>query len=447
MEIVMQTFNRKLLILAIALCIALPLNGMFIQKKTFGRLKQMQQKAAQKRSFELSQPINIKSTINQPTEIKKSNFFSWFSNFSKPISNWWYGPPLEEKLSTWSSDLNTIIKTYAKTDLNTAIQLLKNLKKLQPYADTASYKHLNKYISDIIKKYPSMLINPNLFNMVKSALQKEKEENDLGYETFYNVRKWQYNFISDIYTMLYEYKSGTILNAFVFTHFDDSDSVLEKIHPRFFESEKAKHELLLKKGNIPDIAGYETLLFLNKFLFGNVTNYDPGTCSIYFLLSNENNTPKNISIQEIFAMFGDFNIYNMYKEKLQNLQQEHNALSQYGELLTIAIPKNKVDQSVYHSSAFGYKEAFLTQDLKIISDSTDILNSLNQNLDDDGSEFAMPNTKIIGPNSGIKVFSFNAVDTDKMKAFKEKEEILFAEIIQSMKEEDSKKVMEAASRE
>ncbi len=354
-----------------------------------------------------------------------------------------------KKASKSDAGLNLLTKILPVAEI-----LEKTFNINKKYANTASYKHLKEYAYDVIENFPTIFSNPNLITMIQDVLKKEKELNDLGYETFYHGRRWKYGLLSDIYTMLFEYKSGKKLNNFIPTHLDDP-ALGEKINPLFFKSEKAKHALLLKKGNVPNdsigIAGYETLLFLNKFLFGNIVKL--GESSIDYMLENRNVSDIKLSISEIFAMFGDSVVYNTYKQQLQELEQEYTKLSKHGELLLIAVPKNRIKDYVYYTvyspGENGQRKSLYVPGVGKTFDIEKILEYQNKYPKDTGGQYSLINTKTAGldPNSGIQMFPFNAVDTDKMKAFKEKEHALFAEIIQSMKKEDNKKAMKTLSRE
>jgi len=362
-----------------------------------------------------------------------------------------------KKASKSPASLSLLTKILSPLEM---LQKILNINK--KYSETASYKHLEKYASDIAKNYashiarnvPTIFSNPNLIFMIQSAIKKEKELNDLGYETFYHGRRWEYGLLTDIWKMLFEYKSGKKLpNDFIPTHLDDP--AIGKIHPRFFTSEQAKQELLLKKGNVaPDsigIAGYETLLFLNKFLFGNTT--DLGESSIDYMLKNRNIKDIGLSISEIFAMFGYSDIYTLYAQKLETLEKKYNTLSPYGELLLIAIPKEKIDKYVYYTifggrSDDGQRKSFNIPGVGETMDIEKIIKYQNKTPQDTGI-YNLINTKTAGldPGSGIKTFPLNAVDPDKMKEFKKEENNLLSEIKKSLAEKNVKKTIKKRSRE
>jgi hypothetical protein len=321
---------------------------------------------------------------------------------------------------------------------------------------TPSYRHLERFHSKLsgLNKgssgptYAGPVFNDHNFqsNIIYKPLHKEKELIDLGYEVMYHARRWRYAFLSDIYSMLYSYKSGKQLKDFIFTHLDDP--VLGNVSEDFYESEKKKRERLIKEGNLYDSkdnilgrANRASLLFLNKFLFGNLGKV--GSCSMNYILENRNIGEIDFSIEELFAMFGRSDVYKEFESRLKELQEEHNRLTEYGELLQIAIPKNNVDKCVYYTTSGGPKREFvfarddLMKEAEYTTDIKLILKDLDENPQNE-CEFVLVNTRDqfggLNPDSGIKVFSYNAADPEKWAEFKQKEHDLFASIIEWMQQ-------------
>jgi hypothetical protein len=304
-------------------------------------------------------------------------------------------------------------------------------------AQIPSYKHLQEYYGDLGGTFSFIMSDPYFAPMVQQIMSKEKELIDSGYEVFYHARRWQYGFLTDVYDMLYEYKSGKDLDDFMFTQLDDP--VVGKVSDKFYASETEKRERLIKEGNPYDsktnsfgISNRQSLLFLNKFLFGNLGRL--GSCSMYYLLENHNMGEIAFSTQEIFNMFGLNDAYQAFADELKQLQQEHDNLSKYGEMLQIAVPKDNVDKSVYYTTSGGPKKEFVSTsggEKVITTDIKTILTDLDKK-PQDIAEFVLVETRDklggLNPESGIKVFSYNAVDPALWNAFKEKEKALFDRI-------------------
>jgi hypothetical protein len=307
-------------------------------------------------------------------------------------------------------------------------------------AQIPSVKHLRMGFEDSRISGDWLLVlldNPYFAPMVQQILHKEKELIDQNYEVFYHARRWQYGFLTDVYDMLYEYKSGKELHDFMFTQLDDP--VVGKVSDKFYVAETEIRKRLMKEGNPYDSnnnsfgrVNRQRLLFLNKFLFGNLRNL--GSCSMYYFLRNANIGDITFSVKEIFNMFGLNDAYQAFADELQQLQKEHNTLSKYGEMLQIAIPKDNVDKSVYHTEPGGPTLEFaLTGDGEktTTTDIKTILADLDKN-PQDIAEFVLVETRDklggLNPESGIKVFSYNTVEPAKLTAFKEKEKALFERI-------------------
>ena len=323
------------------------------------------------------------------------------------------------------------------------------------YGQTPSYRHLKKYHSKLRilnLSYAGPVFNDQNFqsNIIRKPIHKEKELIDLGYEVMYHARSWRHGFLSDIYSMLYSYKSGKQLKDFIFTHLDDP--VLGNVSERFYLSETEKRERLIKEGN-PDnsktnIFGRSnraSLLFLNKFLFGNLSNL--GSCSMSYILANYNMGNIDFSIEEVFTMFGRSDVYKEFESRLKKLEEEHNRLTEYGELLQIAIPKNNVDKCVYYTTSGGPKvELLRVGDLMKTTDYDTGIKVILKDLDEnprDVCEFVLVNTRDqfggLNPDSGIKMFSYNAADPEKWAEFQQKEHALFASITEWMQQHGRQK--------
>ncbi|HLJ31012.1 MAG TPA: hypothetical protein VKU36_01115 [Candidatus Babeliales bacterium] len=331
------------------------------------------------------------------------------------------------------------------------------------YAQTPSYRHLqNNYgglsmsVSDLIPGYGYMvgrLFNPNFIHMIQQIIYKEKELIDAGYEVFYHGRRWANGFLSDMYGMLYSYKSGKELNDFIFTQLDDP--ALGKVSEKFYAAETEKRERLIKEGNPYNskkhsfgIINRASLLFLNKFLFGNMHNL--GSSSLFYALLGINVGKIDFPIKEIFNMFGCDDAYQEFAQQLKDLRQEYNSLTGYGEMLQIAVPKKNVDECIYYTRSGGPKEEFVSEADEITTDINVILESLDKN-PRDIVEFVLVETRDkfggLNPESGIKVFSYNAVDPKKMAAFKEKEKELFERIKEWMWQKKRRVELEQRARE
>ncbi|KKL88942.1 hypothetical protein LCGC14_1919630, partial [marine sediment metagenome] len=86
-------------------------------------------------------------------------------------------------------------------------------------------------------------------------------------------------------------------------------------------------------------------IFMNYQLFGNVCN--KGSSSIFFALKNDNDGKINISLKDVFDYLEYKDIYKKYEKQLQELEQEYQGLSEYGSMVVIGVPEDKLADSVY----------------------------------------------------------------------------------------------------
>lgn len=339
------------------------------------------------------------------------------------------------------------------------------------YGEVPSYRHLVNNSGSLsllsgaighphirwLQPMPGPIWRSAFKNMVKICLDTEKESLD-EYEVFYHGRRWQYRLLSNFYDMLYSHKTGKNLDGFSFIHFVDP---VTKINANFFEKQSELRNLLMKKGNEFARHTHDTeitresilasvnrgrLLFLNKFLFGNLSNL--GSCSVFYIFRNFNINYGNRSFDmaEIFDMFGYRDIYRMYEKELQNLEVKHAKLSYYGELLQILVPKEKVDKCIYYTISGGPKIAFEMSDGSTTSDLKEILNDLDKN-PKDIVEFGLVETSDpdggLSPDSGIKVYSRTLVDPEEMKEFEENDrKPLLNKILASIKQKEMRDAQE-----
>jgi hypothetical protein len=328
----------------------------------------------------------------------------------------------------------TVLYTYLPEDFFVNLHI-------DDFKGISSYCHLEKYFAQYTNKSPikDVMSDVHLQSLVRDCFKVEKEFGD-KYEIFYHGRRWQYAFLADIYGLLYSSTSGKKLQDFIFVHLDDPAT--GKVSEKFMQSEQDRRERLVKEGNIfshdtkghpVGIASRQSLLFLNKFLFGNLGRL--GSNSMDYIVSNHNVGNISFSIAEIFSMFGLFNIYQQYADALSKLKEEHDELTQYGELLQILIPKDTVDKTVYYTTSGGPRKEYQLSDGTKTTDTKTILKDIDEH-PVDVAEFVgiVTNDKygLLNPDSGVKIYSRNVVDPQKMALFREKEKQLFDRIKQSI---------------
>lgn len=370
----------------------------------------------------------IKSIIDF-CETVESNKYSFNQLISAQTPLIAFTNTIEEK-NLADVDLNKLLSILKKTRYGSEINLMFEPKT--PYrlvcgmgnSHVPSCRHLQKYQKDIIpgSSLQAILIKDNFLHMLRSVIEKEKEAMNHN-EIFYTGRNWQYGFFSDIFGILHSHKTNDEYKDFIFTH----------------PAIKAFSEASFNIGS--------RFLFLNKFLFGNLTT--PVSNSINYVISNQSVNDILFSIQEIFSMFEYENVYKKHEKKLLDLQQEYNSLSKYGELLQILVPKKIVGKYIHYTNYSGNKEEYYLPDGTMTTDTNKILQNENKNPHDRG-EYTLENRNRFGgldPKSGIKIYSYNTIEPAKWDAFQAKLNNFALELKRSLRQADIQKQREQIAKE
>jgi len=177
-------------------------------------------------------------------------------------------------------------------------------------------------------------------------------------------------------------------------------------------------------------------------LLANASN--PGSNSLTYITENYNTgtglNRKTITLQTAFDDLGYGNIYKQYKKQLKKLEKKNTELTQYGNLLLFAIPKDKINDLVYLTTDDDSRKNIHIDGIGKTDNITEIMETLRNNpekiSDTDKTEFALIKTYDknggLNPESGVKVFNFNAVDPAEWQAYRTKENKLFEQIRQSI---------------
>jgi hypothetical protein len=274
-----------------------------------------------------------------------------------------------------------------------------------------------------------------LLSLVTKLNRTAKKLEQEGYVTFVHGQRWPYELVERWFTKLHAL-NNEISDDFLFLHV--------KQLPENLEVDTEMREQLLKYGRFDDYSRQQEL-FMNYAFFANSAT--PGSNSALYIKDNHNVGSISLSIKDAFALNNYSKIYDRYAPELEELAQAHAALSNYGNAVLIAVPKDLLPHVVYSAKSGGYKRP-LKIDGKPTENITKIMDTLRTNPshmeDSDNIEFCLIMTRDIAmnPKSGIKYFMFNAADPEKMKAFKQKEEALFAKIKQAIECELEPRVTE-----
>ncbi len=315
-------------------------------------------------------------------------------------------------------------------------------------SNSATIKHLAQFHAMLKDKISSdydhqpMIISPETIAPVTLAVIKQEEKLKSKYYTFIHGQRWEYQLQESWYTRLWSVINNTPLSDFIFAH------VKKPIPSDALHEEDALRIKIITQGintdsawNVPDTERERTL-FMNAGLFYNATW--AGSNSAKYISENNNiNSHIKFTLKDIFDYLDCGHLHTKYQPELDQLSQEHAALSKHGNALLIAVPKDKVKDCVRIVKPGGYKR---TAAIEGIGETEDI-NLIMETLQNDPKKVAIfDQTQFIlamttdkhgglNPESGIKFFDFNTVDKVKWAEYQTKEAILFKKIKRDIKQE------------
>lgn len=261
--------------------------------------------------------------------------------------------------------------------------------------------------------------------MVNNLVTKQQELDEQGYYTFFHGQRWRYLQQEEFFTKLWELDNKKSAPDFLFLH-------MKKLTKNKDLIDEAKMRKKLLKNGRQNQSLRDISLFMNRFYFGNTNRL--GSSTAKYVADNDNAGNVRFTLEDIFDLHNLSFLYKEFKKELVELEQEFQQVSSYGAAILLAIPKSTIRDMVYLADVGGYKKTITTKDGKEISDIVDALETLmnNQVEDIDCHEFvlAMTEDKLGGlnPESGIKIFAFNAADPAKYAAYKAKEAALWQKI-------------------
>jgi hypothetical protein len=243
------------------------------------------------------------------------------------------------------------------------------IKKHSDYLGTQSGNHCKK--NSIQLKVPRSEFFMTQ-DFIRKCLRKERVLQAADYVTFYHGQASEKYMPIKLDTLLYGIRTGRNTDNFLLLH-TKPDPVLEglsKAKPGSSEQlvrravlkeESNRRERLLSGPAMGEAhTQYRPFyLFLNDSLAGNCTeDAGPGCSSWIYFRSNSNCGNSGCKIendgQTIFNNHGYGAVAAEFLAEFAQLQQEYLALSKFGTLYLIGIPKERVHLSVAPARAFGY---------------------------------------------------------------------------------------------
>ncbi len=274
------------------------------------------------------------------------------------------------------------------------------------------------------KNFEACTSQQRFVNMIDQITLKEKELTSQGYASFVHAQRWHYRIIEQWYTKLWEtqFKKSALDYLFIHCKKPCTDETQLK-------KEKELRSYILKTGR--EESTREKLLFLNYAFFGNEKNN--GSCSAHYFLDNSNVHPIHLYLEDVFEILGYKSYYQKYQDELEDLEDEHDTLSAYGQVLMIAVPKIILSDCVYFAKQGGYKNNTFISGLGYTDDILTIVDTLRTQpeivTDSNYIEFCLVLTDdMLTPDTGIKVYAYNVADPDIVAQFDKKSDALFERI-------------------
>lgn len=310
---------------------------------------------------------------------------------------------------------------------------------------------------DII--YKPFTEDPEIKDMYALFRKKEKELNIQGYYTFVHGQMRHFYFPERLYTHLWSLRKKQPVDNFLFAHVKD---LIETPEAQF--EEDIMRRTLHMAGTVKDsentsvrdidVARRKKILFMNYAFFANLSN--SGSNSASYVMENQNSPMGRgvqVSSQEPFTLLGYQSIYHKHKEEIEQLAKDYEALSDYGNMLLIAVPKDKIYKYVYLCKSGGLQKPLAKKDGTKITDiriaMETLLNKPETLEDSDEIEFCLIMTQQKGgldPSTGIQIYPLLSGDPAKLKALQEREKILLDKITADIKEQERKQQLERAAK-
>ena len=242
--------------------------------------------------------------------------------------------------------LNLIAKRNA-TDPN-VVKIIEHIKKKNQihYNNSQTEMHLLSNCL-VFSNYLEYLRNFKLLPMYKKVIELEKELNN-DYYTFVHGQRATYYFPEKLYTYLWAFKYKKIIPQFFFAHVAD---INEK--PEDLTFEKIQRNFILNNGGDKELR--KKVLFMNYALFGNSRN--EGSNSAFYVISNQNSALGTFPLkpEHAFAKFDKQHIYKKFRKEIEDLTNKYINKSEYGNLLFVAVLKDKIHKYVYLGMSGGKK--------------------------------------------------------------------------------------------
>jgi hypothetical protein len=324
--------------------------------------------------------------------------------------------------------------------------------------DSPTAFHLKRYDkmvkqTDIFKLFHQ---NQELKKIYSLYRNKEKALNQKGYYTFVHGQERRYYFPEKLFTHLWGLRKNKSVENFLFAHVKD---LIETPEAQF--EEDITRKTIHMAGAIKESESYDVdisrrkkILFMNYAFFANAGNV--GSNSPSYVTANANSpmgSAVNISAEEPFTLLGYKWIYKKHEQEIEQLAQDYNNLSKYGNMLLIAVPKDKIYKYVYLCKSGGLQKPLEKKDGTQITDIRIAMETLLKTpetlKDSDRVEFCLIMTQQKGgldPSTGIQIYPLLSGDPEKLKALQAREKVLLDKITADVKEAEKQQALQRAAK-
>ena len=346
------------------------------------------------------------------------------------------------------AEMRDVIKKGVEAlDSSSADQILKLIDKITEGELTPTELGFLYAEKEISARKKEVLKDPIIKQVIDTVIALEKKYDQTHY-TFTHGRNRAYDYVSTVYGALWKYAyNREVPEDFIFTHTKDAhDPLMRRV---VMHQERKLHEANIKERE--NISGEvrNRRLFLNTQLFGNMDVRGSSSFS-YFLHSSNASGQVKVTVEDTFAQFDQSAIYEKYKDEFQALEKEHTKLSRQGELLVVAVPKDRVNQDVTCMTVHGRAAPQYMINGKMTNNVREILQARKKDpsIGDNELNFtlAMTDTAALNPASGIKIHSIQGVDRETYAAWQAKLDALMVKIEAEFKDGWNQKVADARVR-
>jgi hypothetical protein len=305
---------------------------------------------------------------------------------------------------------------------------------------TITQKYLVSTFNDMHSTTYDNLKRSKVADLVDEVVAFESQHEKDNY-MFEHGKRWDYKLPEMVYRHFYQIAHNvTVPNDFMFTHtkkhlYSPQQKAAE------LEQETALHKQVINEP--ANIAGEvrNRRLFMNTGLLGNVDS--PGSNSLYYVLKNYNQADARVSVKSIFEQFGLEALYEKHEAKCESLEKKAQALSEWGQLLVLGIPKEKISNLATYLCITGRGKRPVTVGEKETYDAKEILDARLEDpaLEDNRINWvaAMTDNGLLDPRCGVKIKAVERpLDPAAFKAW----EIEFNEFMRSISAE-AKEIMDA----